>query len=37
MSISLTYHGHSTFGLDVDGMKLIIDPWFLPDEPSCNR
>ncbi len=36
MSTILTYYGHATFGLDVDGTKLIIDPWFLPTSPVAT-
>ncbi|MCB0007322.1 MAG: metal-dependent hydrolase, partial [Anaerolineales bacterium] len=28
MSVSVTFHGHSTFSIDVNGTKLLIDPFF---------
>jgi L-ascorbate metabolism protein UlaG (beta-lactamase superfamily) len=33
MSVTLTYYGHATFGIDADGTKIIIDPFFAPDNP----
>ena len=35
MSVSITWHGHSTFTIDVDGTKLLIDP-FLDDNPTAQ-
>ena len=34
MSLELTYHGHSTWGVDVDGTSLLIDPFF--DNPHTG-
>ncbi len=34
MSVSITWHGHSTFTVDVDGIKLLVDPYF-DDNPSA--
>ena len=28
MSLSITWHGHATFSIDVNGTKLVIDPFF---------
>ena len=28
MSVTLTFHGHSVLSLDVDGTKLVVDPFF---------
>ena len=28
MSVSVTFHGHSTLSIDVNGTKLLIDPFF---------
>ena len=28
MSLSITWHGHATFSMDVNGTKLVIDPFF---------
>lgn len=33
MSLTLTWYGHAAFGLDVDGIKLLVDP-FLDDNPA---
>ena len=33
MSIKLTYYGHSTFGIDANGTKLLIDPFLAPNSP----
>ena len=32
MSLTLTWYGHAALGLDVDGVKLLVDP-FLNDNP----
>lgn len=34
--ISITWHGHGTFALDVDGTQLIIDPFFAPNNPAAT-
>jgi len=33
MSLHFTYYGHSTFTLEADGFKLVIDPFFAPNNP----
>ncbi len=33
MSLRFTYYGHSTFTLDADGVKLVIDPFLAPHNP----
>ena len=35
MSVSVTYHGHGTISLDVDGAKVLVDPFFT-DNPSAR-
>ena len=35
MSYKITYYGHGTFGLEIQGHKLIIDPFF-SDNPTTN-
>ncbi len=36
MSVSLTWHGHGTFSLDIDGTKVVIDPFFAGNNPSAK-
>ena len=36
MTVKITYYGHSTFGMDADGTKLIIDPFLSPDNTSTS-
>ena len=36
MSIKLTYYGHSTFGIETDDAKLIVDPFFAPNNPAAT-
>ena len=31
MAVTLTYHGHSTFGVDAGGVKLLVDPFLAPN------
>lgn len=33
MAVTFTYMGHSTFTVDADGVKLIIDPYLAPNNP----
>jgi L-ascorbate metabolism protein UlaG (beta-lactamase superfamily) len=33
MSLHFTYYGHSTFTVDADGARLVIDPFFAPNNP----
>ena len=33
MTLRFTYYGHSTFTVDADGIKLVIDPFFAPNNP----
>ena len=28
MSVKLTWYGHATLGLEVDGYRLLVDPFF---------
>ena len=35
MSFQFTYYGHGTFGLEIDGIQIIIDPFFT-DNPSTK-
>jgi L-ascorbate metabolism protein UlaG (beta-lactamase superfamily) len=33
LTLRITYYGHSTFALDADGIKLVIDPFLAPNNP----
>jgi len=33
MSIKIKWYGHGTYGLDVGAHKIIVDPFFAPDNP----
>jgi L-ascorbate metabolism protein UlaG (beta-lactamase superfamily) len=33
MSLTITWYGHATFGIDVDGAKIIVDPFLKPNNP----
>jgi L-ascorbate metabolism protein UlaG (beta-lactamase superfamily) len=35
MSLTLTWYGHATFGLETSGKKLLVDP-FLTDNPAAS-
>jgi len=35
MALQFTWYGHGTFGLDIDGTKIVIDPFF-SDNPSAS-
>ncbi len=36
MSITITWHGHATFSLDVAGRKLIVDPFLKGNNPVAQ-
>lgn len=36
MSIKIRWHGHATFSVDVDGTKLIIDPFLKGNSPVAQ-
>lgn len=33
MALTITWYGHSTFGIDADGVKLVVDPFLKPHNP----
>ncbi len=33
MSLTITWYGHSTFAIDADGTKIIVDPFLKPNNP----
>lgn len=36
MTVTLTYHSHSTFSLDINGTKLIVDPFLKGNNPLAE-
>ena len=36
MTISITWHGHATFSLDIDGKKVVVDPFFAGNNPVAK-
>jgi L-ascorbate metabolism protein UlaG (beta-lactamase superfamily) len=36
MTLKITYHGHSTLTVDADGAKLVVDPFFAPNNPAAT-
>jgi L-ascorbate metabolism protein UlaG (beta-lactamase superfamily) len=36
MSISITWHGHATFTLDINGVKIVVDPFFAGNNPAAK-
>lgn len=36
MSISITWHGHATFSLDINGTKVVVDPFFAGNNPAAK-
>lgn len=36
MSISLTWHGHATFSLNINGTHIVVDPFFAGNNPSAK-
>lgn len=37
MTLRLTWLGHSTWAIDVDGMNMIVDPFLKPHNPSARH
>lgn len=35
MTVTLTWYGHATFGLEADGRQIVIDPFFTGN-PACS-
>jgi L-ascorbate metabolism protein UlaG (beta-lactamase superfamily) len=35
MSVTLTWHGHATLGLETGGYRLLVDP-YLSENPACQ-
>lgn len=36
MTVSIIWHGHATFSLDVDGTKIVVDPFFAGNNPAAK-
>jgi L-ascorbate metabolism protein UlaG (beta-lactamase superfamily) len=36
MSISITWHGHATFSLNINGTHIVVDPFFAGNNPSAQ-
>lgn len=36
MSMTITWHGHATFSLDLDGTAVVVDPFFAGNNPSAK-
>ncbi len=36
MSISITWHGHGTFSLNVSGKNVVVDPFFAGNNPAAK-
>jgi L-ascorbate metabolism protein UlaG (beta-lactamase superfamily) len=37
MTIRITWHGHSTFSLDISGTQVVVDPFFAGNNPAATR
>ncbi len=35
MAVTLTYYGHATFVVHADGTRIVIDPFFAPNNPAA--
>ena len=35
--VSIIWHGHSSFSIDVDGVRLVVDPFFAPHNPAAKK
>lgn len=36
MSVAVTWHGHGTLSFLVGGKRVLVDPFFLPDNPAAK-
>jgi L-ascorbate metabolism protein UlaG (beta-lactamase superfamily) len=36
MAIKITWHGHATYALDIDGTAVVVDPFFAPHNPAAK-
>jgi L-ascorbate metabolism protein UlaG (beta-lactamase superfamily) len=35
MTVTIRFYGHATFTVDADGTRLVVDPYFAPDNPAA--
>jgi L-ascorbate metabolism protein UlaG (beta-lactamase superfamily) len=36
MALTLTWHGHATWAIDADGVKIVVDPFLKPNNPAAH-
>lgn len=36
MSITITWHGHATFSIDMNGTNVVVDPFFAGNNPAAK-
>ncbi len=36
MTVKIKWHGHSTFSVEMDGLKLVVDPFLKPNNPVAD-
>ena len=36
MSITITWHGHGTYSLKINGTAVVVDPFFAPNNPAAR-
>lgn len=36
MAVKITWHGHATFSLDIEGVRLVVDPFLHPHNPAAT-
>ena len=36
MAVKITWHGHATFSLDIEGGRLVVDPFLHPHNPAAT-
>lgn len=37
MAITITWHGHATFSLDIHGISVVVDPFFAGNNPAAVK
>ncbi len=36
MTVRITWHGHATLSLDIEGVNVVVDPFFAPGNPAAG-